>query len=159
MGNGKIMVQLHNFSSINLCREFTKISLGLGARDIIFTKAGGTGATTGVPIAQKLSHAKKANVLYLQEIEDAIELISPDEVYLFIKRPFSKETYNPTNIVESYKEGKTILLIFGGADPGITKRELEFGVPVYFNKTNELGCLGEVTLALYLLRNLIEDED
>ena len=159
MSTGKIIVQLHNFSSINLCREFAKIALGLGARDIIFTKAGGTGATTGVPIAQKLAHAKKANVMYLQEIEDAIELISPDEVYLFIKRPFSKENFNPNTIVESYKEGKTILLIFGGADPGITKRELELGVPVYFNRVKELGCLGEVTLSLYLLRNLIEEED
>jgi SpoU rRNA methylase family enzyme len=97
--------------------------------------------------------------MYLQEIEDAIELISPDEVYLFIKRPFSKENFNPNTIVESYNEGKTILLIFGGADPGITKRELELGVPVYFNRVKELGCLGEVTLSLYLLRNLIEEED
>ncbi|MBY8999752.1 MAG: hypothetical protein KGD64_02450 [Candidatus Heimdallarchaeota archaeon] len=158
MNNGKIIVQLHNFSGINTCREFVKIALGLGAREIVFSKAAGTGATAGVPIAQKLAHSKKANVLYLQEIEDAIELISPDYVYLFIKRPFSKEVFNPEEIINSYKEDKTILLIFGGAEPGITKRELEYGIPVYFNKVNELGCLGEVTLALYQLRNLIEDD-
>ena len=158
MTNGKIIVQLHNFSGINTCREFVKIALGLGAREIVFSKAAGTGATTGVPIAQKLAHAKKANVLYLQEIEDAIELIAPDHVYLFIKRPFSKEIFNPETVIDNYKEGKTILLIFGGAEPGITKRELEYGTPVYFDKVKELGCLGEVTLSLYQLRNLLEED-
>lgn len=157
MNKGKIIVQLHNFSSINLCREFTKIALGLGARDIIFSKAAGTAATTGVPMAQKQAFEKKANVLYLQEINDTIELVEPDEVYLFIKKPFSKEDFNANGIVESYNSGKSILLVFGGASPGLTKKELELGKPVYFNKVNELGCLGEVTLALYLLRNVIEE--
>ncbi|MHA1197957.1 MAG: RecB-family nuclease [Candidatus Heimdallarchaeaceae archaeon] len=157
MSSGKIIVQLHNFSSINHCREFVRIALSLGARDIVLSKATGTGATTGIPIAQKLAHAQQANLLYLQGIDDSIELIQPDEIYLFIKRPFSKETFNPQEITELYKSGKNILLIFGGSDPGLTKQELEKGKAVYFEKLNELGCLGEITLALYLLRTLIEE--
>jgi len=158
MSSGKIIVQLHNFSSVNYCREFVKIALGLGARDIILSKASGTAATSGVPVAQKLVHSKKANLLYLQGIDDSIELCQPDEVYLFIKKPFSKEIFNPENIAVSYKEGKDILLIFGGSEPGLTKQELDKGISVYFDKVNELGCLGEITLALYLLRNELQTD-
>lgn len=156
MSKGKLIVQLHNFSSINLCKEFTKIALGLGSRDLIFSKAVGTAATTGVPIAQKMAHSNQANVLYLQDIQDSIDLCSPDEIYLFIKRPFSKETFDSTLIAETYQSGKTVLLIFGGAEPGLTKQELELGTPVYIDKINEIGCLGEMTIALYLLRQKIE---
>ena len=156
MSSGKLIVQLHNFGSVNLCREFVRIVLGLGARDIIFSKAVGAAATTGVPIAQKIAHSKQANVLYLQDLEDTLELVNPDEVYLFIKRPFSKEALKPESISKSYKEGKTIILVFGGAEPGLTKKELDMGTPVYFEKLNEIGCLGEVTLALYLIRKIIE---
>jgi len=152
MSDGKLLVQLHNFSSINLCKEFTKIALGLGARDIIFSKAVGTAATTGVPIAQKMAHSNQANVLYLQDIKDAIELCSPDETFLFIKKPFAKENFNPVSIVESYLSGKTILLVFGGSDPGLTKQELDLGKPIYFEEINEIGCLGEIAITLYLLR-------
>ncbi|MCE7748144.1 MAG: hypothetical protein GPJ51_07085 [Candidatus Heimdallarchaeota archaeon] len=158
MSSGKIIVQLHNFSSINHCREFVKIALNLGARDIILSKATGTAATTGVPIAQKLAHAQGANLLYLQSIEDSIELVNPDEIFLFIKKPFSKEIFDVQKITKSYSEGKNILLIFGGSEPGLTKQELEKGTAVYFDKLNELGCLGEVTLALYLLRKEIEKD-
>ena len=156
MSSGKIIVQLHNFSSINHCREFVKIALNLGARDIVLSKASGTAATTGVPIAQKLAHAQKANLLYLQDIDDTIELLNPDEIYLFIKRPFSKELFDENQIASSYKDGKNILIIFGGSEPGLTKQELEKGTTVYFDKLNELGCLGEVTLVLYSLRKEIE---
>jgi len=158
MSKGKLIVQLHNFSSINLCRDFTKIALGLGARDIIFTKAVGTGATSGVPVAQKMAHNKQANVLYLQDIADAIEICSPNEIYLFIKQPFSKDNFNPKKISDSYTAGKTILLIFGGSDPGLTKKELDNGIPVYFDKISDIGCLGELTLSLYLIRQEIEND-
>ena len=158
MSLGKIIVQLHNFSSINHCREFVKIALGLGAKDIILSKATGTAATTGVPMAQKLVHSQQANLLYLQGIEDSIELVNPDEIYLFIKRPFSKDIFDSSAIMQSYKSGKSILLIFGGSEPGLTKQELEKGKAVYFEKLNELGCLGEITLALYLLRKEIEED-
>ncbi|MHA2358293.1 MAG: RecB-family nuclease, partial [Candidatus Heimdallarchaeaceae archaeon] len=111
MSSGKLIVQLHNFASVNLCKEFAKIALGLGARDIIFSKAIGSAATSGVPIAQKMAHSQQANVLFLQEIQDAIEICSPDAVYLFIKRPFSKENFNPKQIAETYSSGKTVLLV------------------------------------------------
>ena len=156
MSSGKIIVQLHNFSSINHCREFVKIALNLGARDLVLSKATGTAATTGVPIAQKLAHSKKANLLFLQDIDDAIELCKPDEIFLFIKKPFSKEIFKPEAMAKSYQEGKNILLIFGGSDPGLTKQELDKGTSIYFDKTNELGCLGEITLALYLLREQLD---
>jgi len=156
MSSGKLIVQLHNFASVNLCKEFTKIALGLGARDIIFSKAIGSAATSGVPIAQKMAHVKQANVLFVQEIQDAIDLCSPDEIYLFIKRPFSKGEFEPKKIAKSYSSGKTILLVFGGSDPGLTKRDLDLGTSVYFEKINEIGCLGEVSLTLFLLREELD---
>jgi SpoU rRNA methylase family enzyme len=156
MSVGKLIVQLHNFNSIAHCKEFAKIALGLGARDIILSKAVGSASTTGVPIVQKLAYSYQANLLYLQNIEDAIDLCKPDEIYLFIKNPFAKELFEPEKISFEYTQGKTILLIFGGAEPGLTKQELDLGMPIYFDKLNEIGCLGEVTLALYLIRKEIE---
>ncbi|MHA1685686.1 MAG: RecB-family nuclease [Candidatus Heimdallarchaeaceae archaeon] len=152
MSSGKIIVQLHNFSSISLAKDFISTALSLGARDIVFSHASGSAATTGVPLAHKLAHSKKVNFLYLQDISDSLELLSPDEVYLFIRRPYSQETFDPSTITQNYLSGKTILLIFGGSDPGLSKRDLDFGVPLYFADINDLPCLSELTLALYLLR-------
>lgn len=158
MSSGKIIVQLHNTGSINQCRDFTKIALGMGMKDIIFSKAAGTAATSGIPIAQKMAASEGANVLYLQEISDTLDLINPDEVYLFIRRPYSKNVFEAKEIIEAFQKEKTILLIFGGAEPGLTKRELELGKAIYFENINEIGCLGELTLALYLLRKEIIKE-
>ena len=105
---------------------------------------------------EKCDWSQKVNFLYLQDISDTIELLSPDEVYLFIRRPFSKEIFDSKSISESYSDGKTILLVFGGAEPGLSKKDLDHGTAIYFDKINEIGCLGELTLSLYLIRKEIE---
>jgi len=157
MSSGKLIIQLHNFSSVQLCRDFMKSATGLGSRDIVFSKASGAASSSGVPIAQKIAYSQKVNFLYLQDISDTIELLSPDEVYLFIRRPFSKEIFDSKTISESYSDGKTILLVFGGAEPGLSKTDLDHGTAIYFDKISEIGCLGELTLSLYLIRKEIDE--
>ncbi|MHA1304429.1 MAG: RecB-family nuclease [Candidatus Heimdallarchaeaceae archaeon] len=156
MSKGKLIVQLHNFSSVSLCSDFIQIATAIGAKDIIFSQASGRGATAGVPLGQKEAMAKKANFFIFQDLSDTIELLKPDEVYLFIRRPFSQETFSPEAIASSYLEGKTILLVFGGSRPGLSKKDLELGKPIYFANLSELGVLGELTLGLYLIRTEIE---
>lgn len=152
MSKGKLIVQLHNFSSVTLAKDFISTALSLGVKDIVFSHASGSAATSGVPLAHKLAYSKNANFLYLQDINDSIELLKPDEIYLFIKRPYSKEIFKPADIAQKYLEGKKILVVFGGSEPGLSKRDLDFGKPIYFDEINDLPCLSELTLALYLLR-------
>ncbi|MHA1867634.1 MAG: RecB-family nuclease [Candidatus Heimdallarchaeaceae archaeon] len=159
MSKGKIIVQLHNFSSINICTDFIQTASAIGAKEIVFSQASGRGASTGIPMGQKEAINRKVNFFVFQDITDTIELLKPDEVYLFIRKPFSKEDFSPEKITESYKQGKTILLVFGGSKPGLSKKDLELGTPVYFEGLNELSLIGELTLSLYLIRKEIEKSD
>jgi len=156
MSKGKLIVVLHNVSSISLCRDFVRTALGLGARDIVFTKASGSAAMSGVPVAQKLAYSNGANFLFLKDLPDAIELLQPSSVYLFIRRPFSNQTFDATTITQSYLAGKTIFLVFGGSEPGLSKRDLDLGIPIYFSDYNDIGSIAELTLSLYLLRQEIQ---
>lgn len=150
--NGKIIIQLHNFASVNLCSEFMKIALGLGAREIVFSKGVGSAASSGIPIAQKMAFSAKANFLVLRSIQDTIELLKPDEIFLFIREIYANEMFDPQQVVKSYQSGKTILLVFGGSSTGLSRKELDLGRSIFIKNTKDVGCLGQVTLALYLLR-------
>ncbi len=157
MTRGKIIVQLHNFSSANLCADFIQIATAIGAKNIVFSQASGRGAVSGVPLGQKEAMNRNANFFIFQDLNDSIELLKPDKVYLFIRKPFSKEIFSAEKIKDEYMSGETILLVFGGSKPGLSKKDLSFGTPIYFSDLNELGVLGELTLSLYLIRKEIEN--
>ncbi|MDW8003632.1 MAG: RecB-family nuclease [Thermofilaceae archaeon] len=146
-----ILPLLHNVYSQQKVVEVARVVYGLGFQVFIVTKASGTAAQTGVPEAQKLAIRLNRTLFYLPDLPDAIEVLKPDKVVLVVPRKYAQ-----VELLKVARElsGK-LLIVFGGAEPGLSKKELEMGLAVYPDYVEEdLGTTGLVAVSLYLLRTL-----
>ncbi|RLE99487.1 MAG: recombinase RecB [Thermoprotei archaeon] len=140
---------LHNVFSPQKVLEAARIAYGLGYRMFVVTKASGSAAQAGVPEAQKLAIKLGRSFACLPDLPDALEVLKPARVLLVVPKKFGRE---PLLREAMCAEGR-LLVVFGGADPGLSRRELEVGMPVFIDGVEgDIGSLGLVAIALYLLR-------
>ena len=144
-----LFVAIHNVTGIQKIKEYTQILLGFQIKTVIISKAVGSAAMSGVPQAQKLVFKKGGNLLYVEDIPDIIELLNPDVMYVVAPQPYAKHKFNPEEFAQKLKEKNKILLIFGGSDPGLSKRELEFGIDTYLEIPADIGTIGTAAIILY----------
>ncbi|MFX1297700.1 MAG: RecB-family nuclease [Promethearchaeota archaeon] len=144
-----LFVAIHNVTGIQKIKEYTQVLLGFQIKTVIISKAVGSAAMSGVPQAQKLIFKKGGNLLYVEDIPDMIEMLKPDEIYVIAPQPYAKKKFNSEIITQKLKDGKKILLIFGGSDPGLSKRELEFGIDIYLEVPADIGTIGTTAIILY----------
>ncbi|RLF20587.1 MAG: hypothetical protein DRM97_07590 [Thermoprotei archaeon] len=111
----------------------------------------GAAAQEGVPEVYKMALKMKKNLIFLADLEDVLEVIKPSEVLLFVSKHHAKAEFKPDTVVEMLRRGEKVVLIFGGAEPGLTKRDLEKGQPVYVKVPGDIGPLGTMAIVLYLL--------
>jgi len=147
----EVVPLLHNVYSQQRVVEVAKVVYGLGFKVFVVTKAVGSAAQAGVPEAQKLALKLDKAFIYLPDLPDAIEILKPDRVLLVLPRK-----YAPTPISEAVKEASgKIVVVFGGAEPGLTRKELELGLAVHPDGVEEdVGTTGLAAISLYLLRTL-----
>ena len=145
-----VLPLLHNVYSPQKVLEAARLVYGLGYKNFVVTKASGAAAQSGVPEAQKIALRKGANLFYLADLDDAIELFRPSRVYLFVPEGYADEEFEPRTAREQ-AESSVVMLVFGGAEPGLSKRELEKGTPVYIPGLWEHSTVGTLAIALYLL--------
>ena len=144
-----LFVAIHNVTGIQKIKEYTHVLLGFGIKTVIISKAVGSAAMSGVPQAQKAIFKKGGNLLYVEDIPDIVEMLNPDEVYVIAPQPYAKQKFDPEPIVQKLKGKKKVLLIFGGSDPGLSKRELEFGIDTYLEVPADIGTIGTAAIILY----------
>lgn len=144
-----LFVAIHNVTGIQKIKEYTHILLGFQIKNIIISKAVGSAAMSGVPQAHKLVFKKGGNLLYVEDIPDCIELLNPDKIYIFAPYPYSKNKFNLDQVVQELKNKTRVLFIFGGSDPGLSKRELEFGIDSYLELPADIGTIGTAAIILY----------
>ncbi|MCD6368187.1 MAG: hypothetical protein J7L38_00135 [Thermoproteales archaeon] len=148
----RLYVVLHNVYSVYKVVEAARVVYGLGFPNFIVTKAMGAAAQEGVPEAHKMAIKKGKRIFYLAELNDVMETIAPDEVLLIVPARFSKDVFDPQYVRDLLKSGKKVLLIFGGSEPGLTKRELELGKPVHIPRIDDdLGSTALISITLYSL--------
>jgi len=147
-----VIVVLHNVFSSQKIVEAAKIVYGMGFKNFAITKAQGSAAQIGVPEAHKLAIKKKVNFFYLQGIDDVIELFQPSKIYLFVPQGYAKEKFNPEIVAEKASK-EVVAVVFGGSEPGLSKKELEKGMPVYIENLKEHTTIGMLAIALYLILN------
>jgi len=148
-----IIPLLHNVYSQQRVVEVAKAAYGLGYGVFVVTKASGSAAQAGVPEAQKLALKLDKAFIYLPDLPDAVEVLKPDSVLLVLTRK-----YAPTPISEAVKNctGK-VVVVFGGAEPGLSKKELELGQAVHPDGVVEdVGSTGLAAISLYILRTLLD---
>lgn len=152
----RLFVVLHNVHSIQRVKDMAKLAIGYGLKSLIVSKAEGAAAVSGIPEAQKIMYKEKKSLLCFPDVSDAIELLRPEEVYVFVPPRFAKDTYNPIEIANKLKEGKKILFVFGGSEPGLSKKEMDLGKTVSLDIVGDIGPIGVAAVVLYQLKKLLE---
>jgi len=133
-----------------------KVVYGLGFDTLIVSRAYGAAAQSGVPEAQKLALKKSKNFFYVSDLTDVIEVFNPSLVLLFVPREYAEEEFDAMSVAESLKRGDVVILIFGGAEPGLSKKELELGKAMYVKGIDEyIGSTGFAAIVLYLLKQVL----
>ncbi len=129
--NKNLIVVLHNIFKTSRSIEFMKLCATFGVQTVILSKVNGSAAITAVPEAQKEAIRAGINMFFLPDLPDVIELFRPDKIYIAIEKEFAEREFNAEEIMNYLEEGKKILLIFGGHDPGLTRKDLELGETVH----------------------------
>ncbi|WP_456371497.1 RecB-family nuclease [Methanocaldococcus sp.] len=137
-----MFICLHNTYSAKQVEEFGRIAYGFDINTIIITKATASAAQSGVPTLHKMAYKLGKNVLFFEELDDAIEVLRPEKVFLIGNKNICEEKLNFDEV------GKNDLIVFCGASTGFTKLELEKGLGRYIVE-NEIGALGNLSIFLY----------
>lgn len=148
-----LYVAIHNVTGIQKIKEYTQILIGFSVKTVIISKAVGSAAISGVPQAQKMIFKKGGNLLYVEDIPDIMELLNIEDVYVIAPQPYAKHKFDSHEVVKKLKDQKKILLIFGGSDPGLSKRELEFGIDTFLEVPADIGTIGTAAIILYQIFN------
>jgi len=145
-----LLVVLHNVLSIQRVVEMAKVVYGLGFSTFIVSKASGAAAQSGVPEAQKLALKRSKNFICLSDLSEVLELFSPSEVYIFVPKDYSQEEFSPLEVVEKIRGGHRVALVFGGLEPGLSRKEIELGRAVTLpHVSSDVGPVGTAAIALY----------
>ena len=148
----RIFVVLHNVQSPNRVVEMAKIVYGLGFPNFIVTKAVGSAAQIGVPEAQKIALKHGYNFVFLRDLSDLLEVLEPKTVLMFTPKIPESSPFEPEEVRRKAERGEKVALVFGGLEPGLTKRELELGKPVHLMEEASSSVLASVAIALYLIK-------
>ncbi|WP_423793097.1 RecB-family nuclease [Methanocaldococcus indicus] len=142
-----MFICLHNTYSAKQVEEFGRIAFGFDVNTVIITKATASAAQSGVPTLQKMAYKLGKNMLFFEDLDDAIELLRPEKIYLIGNKNICDEKLNFEEV------GKNDLVVFCGANTGFTKLELEKGLGRYIVE-NEIGALGNLAIFLYEINKL-----
>ncbi|ENN95993.1 hypothetical protein J422_05105 [Methanocaldococcus villosus KIN24-T80] len=142
-----MFICLHNTYSSKQVEEFGRIAYGFGANAVIITKATASAAQSGIPILHKMAYKLNKNILCFEDIDDAIELLNPEKIFLIGHKGICDEKMNFEEV------GERDLIIFCGASTGFTKLELEKGLGRYIVE-NDIGALGNLAIFLYEMKKL-----
>lgn len=147
----KLMVVLHNVQSVQRVVETAKVTYGLGFKNLIVSKAAGSAAQSGVPEAQRIALKLKRNFFYLADLPNVLEVFKPVLTLMFVSRPYGEEEYDASKVFKALEKG-VVALVFGGAEPGLSRRELDLGIPIYVPLVEgDIGVSGLVAIVLYKL--------
>jgi len=149
----RVLVVLHNVYSVQRVVELARVAYGLGFSTLVVSRAQGAAAQSGVPEAQKLALKKGRNLFYVADLPDVLELFKPDLALMFVPREYAERAFDAGEVARAVAEGRRVALVFGGSEPGLSRRELDMGVAVYLEGADDdLGAVGTAAIALYLVR-------
>jgi len=137
-----MFIALHNTFSSKQIEEFSKVAFGMNVNSVIFTKATGSAAQNGIPAAQKMAIKLNKNILFLEDLSDAIEILNPERLILIGDSEICREEIDFNDIKERD------LVVFSGNSSGFSKKELETGLGKHILENN-IGAIGEAAIFLY----------
>lgn len=146
-----LAVVIHNvYSSVKLI-EAVDVYLEFPEVDIlVVSKAVSSAAQSGVPEAEKKAYLRGRRVLYVPNLEDVVEVLSLDKLYMIVPKRLGKSIFDP-EVVKKELENGCVGLVFTGGDMSFTSAELSLGTPVSLGFNELLPASSLMAISLYLL--------
>lgn len=147
----RLVLVLHNVSSIQRLVDTARLAYSLGLRDFVVTKAYGAAAQHGLSEVGRLAFKMDRGFTILPDLQDAVELLKPDRVFI-VTLEHARSRIDPARPPKV--EGLVVVAVNGG-EPDFTAREAALGEPIYLEGVEaRLGPAAEAALILYpLLRS------
>jgi SpoU rRNA methylase family enzyme len=155
----KFIPVLHNTNSSQRVADTARIAFGLGYKTLVISKAVGPAAQIGLPEAQKLAIRYNANIIFLSDLSEVIELLQPDVTLVVVPGKYGGANLSETlsKLSQRLSEIKKVLLVFGGSEPGLTQKEMKLGEVVHPDGVIEdIGTVGTVAITLYAVSQTIQ---
>jgi len=147
-----LIIAVHDVHSAVKLVDAARVAFSLGADLFVISKATSSAAQSGAPEVEKMAFKEGKKVLYVPDISDVIELVSPDVSYMIVPKRLSEEPLNINEIRELLEDGKKVLLSFSGGTVSFSLKELEYGKPVYLKDIDEvLPPAALIAIVLYLI--------
>jgi len=153
----RIIPLLHNVSSPQRVVEVARAAYGLGYDTFVVSKPMGAAAQSGVPEAQRVALREGKTLIVLPSIEAAAELLGADAIVFVVPKRFADKPLEEVfrSLTEKSAEQR-VLMVFGGAEPGLSAREMEMGERAYVSGLeNDVGPTALAVIALYAARSLL----
>jgi len=147
-----LVVAVHDVHSAVKLVDAARVAFELGADLFVISKAASSAAQSGVPEIEKMAFKENKRVLYVPDIPDILELISPDVHYMVVPKRLSETPLDISEVASALKEGKKVLISVSGGTVAFSLKELEYGKPVYLEGVDEvLPPAAVIAIVLYLL--------
>jgi SpoU rRNA methylase family enzyme len=130
-----LMMAFHNSHSRKAVKLFADTCVGLSCKNIIYSKITASAASIGIPDAQKTILNAGGNLLFFSDVENILEALQPDKIYLLVSRKYGKSPIPFHDIIAELEVGK-VLVIVGGTSPGLTRKELDLGECIFADEVN-----------------------
>lgn len=138
------LVVLHNVTGMQRLIEFVKTAFNFDdIRHVIITKVGGTAAQAGIPEISKLAFKLNRSLIVLPDLKDAIELFTPDDVYLISQ--YATEEIN----AEDIKNKKRVMFVISGIESDFNSVEKSLGNYVKIRNLNKEASPIALLVALF----------
>jgi SpoU rRNA methylase family enzyme len=154
-----LLMVFHNSHSRRTVKLFADTCIGLSCKNIIFSKITAAAASIGIPEAQKAVFSAGGNLLFFSDIQDIIETLTPNNIYLLVNRKYGKFPTPFTKIIEELKTNK-ILVIVGGTSPGLTRKEMDLGDCIFAEEAlSNINPIAQTALFLGGLSRALKDSE
>lgn len=155
MNHQNLLLTLHNTHSPTIVKFFadTIVNFPSVCKNVIFSKITAAAASTGIPDAQKtvLSSNISGNLYFFSDLNDIIETLNPQKIYLLTQQRFAKNKLDFVQLSHDLRKEK-VLVVIGGSSPGLTRKELDLGDCVFIEGVER--ALNPIALTSILLYGL-----
>ncbi|MHA1213876.1 MAG: RecB-family nuclease [Candidatus Hodarchaeales archaeon] len=152
-----LLMTLHNSHSRNMVKLFADTCIGLGCKNVIYSKITAAAASIGIPEAQKYVLNNKGNLLFFSDIEDIIETLRPNKTFLIVSKKYSQTPISFSELAKLLQKNK-ILVILGGTSPGLTRKDMDIGESVHIEQIPlEVNPIAQTALFINLLKEKMNE--
>ncbi|MFX0124031.1 MAG: RecB-family nuclease, partial [Candidatus Hodarchaeota archaeon] len=128
-----LMMAFHNSHSRKAVKLFADTCIGLSCKNVIFSKITASAASIGIPDAQKTILNAGGSLLFFSDIENILETLRPNKLYLLVSRRYGETSIPYKEIITNLNDGM-VLVVVGGTSPGLTRKELDLGKCIFANE-------------------------